>query len=140
MHTVVFQLHDNEYGFDVATVAEVVRMVALTMLPDAPDWLAGVVNLRGHVIPVMDLRRWLHLPAAAPEINTPILIVRVEGQHFGVIADELVEVIDLPDAIIQKATAPDGTLSAVHQMARLDHRVILLLDPSKLSAAIPVIR
>jgi len=140
MQAVIFRLHVDEYGLDVTAVTEVVRMVALTTLPDAPAWMAGVVNLRGHVIPVMDLRRRLHLPEQAPDRNTPILIVQAGEQRFGVIVDAVVEVLELPAASIEAITAPTFPQLAVQQLVHLGQRMILLLDPSRLAVAIPVIR
>ena len=66
MQAILFRLQADEYAFEVSAVTEAVRMVALAALPDAPEWLAGVVNMRGHIMPVIDLRRCLHLPAPAP--------------------------------------------------------------------------
>ncbi|MFZ1769819.1 MAG: chemotaxis protein CheW [Caldilinea sp.] len=139
MQAVIFRLQHDEYALNVTAVSEVVRMVALTPLPDAPEWIAGVVNLRGHVIPVIDLRRRLHLSVQPPDRNTSILIVQTDAQCFGMIVDALVEVLDLPAASIETITAPTTPRFAIQQLIHLDHRVILLLNPSTLSESIPVI-
>ena len=127
MQTVIFRIQNNEYALPVTHVAEVVRMVALKTLPDAPIWLAGLVNLRGHVIPVMDLRRRLHLDAPPPESNTPILIVQTGNRQFGVIVESLVEVTDLPDANLEQVEVADIPQFAVQHVAQWERRVIMIL-------------
>ncbi len=140
MQTMIFAVGAREYALDVTAIVEVVRMVALTTLPDAPDWLAGVVNLRGHVIAVMDLRRRLALPALAPHRNTPIIIAQAAGEQFGIIVDRLVEVIDLPGASVEQITGALPAHFAVHRLAHLDQRVVMVLDTTQLAAAMPTIR
>ena len=139
MQTVIFRIQNNEYALPVTHVAEVVRMVALKTLPDAPIWLAGLVNLRGHVIPVMDLRRRLHLDAPPPESNTPILIVQTGNRQFGVIVESLVEVTDLPDANLEQVEVADIPQFAVQQVAHWERRVIMILAADKLAESTPVI-
>lgn len=139
MRAIMFRLHGDEYALEVSAVSEAVRMVALAALPDAPDWLAGVVNMRGHIMPVIDLRRRLHLPAPPPDINTPIIIVHAGNQQFGAIVDALDAVIDLPDGAVEDLAGPQAGHPALLCLAHLDDRVVKILDPSSLAASIPVI-
>jgi len=76
---VVFRLDAGEYALPVANVGEVLRMVAITPVPEAPEWLPGVINLRGRVIPVIDLRRKLHLPEAKVGVKAPIIVAEHDG-------------------------------------------------------------
>jgi purine-binding chemotaxis protein CheW len=133
MQTVIFRIHDDEYALPVMSVAEVIRMVALRTWPDTPAWIAGVVNLRGNVIPVIDLRKRLHFDASPLHSNTPILIVTAGNRRFGVIVDALVEVADLPDANIEQIAVTAPPQFAVQQLAHLAHRVIMILAPDRLS-------
>mgnify|MGYP000861621354 CR=1 FL=1 len=139
MQAIMFRLQADEYALEVSAVSEAVRMVALAALPDAPDWLAGVVNMRGHIMPVIDLRRRLHLPAPAPDLNTPIIIVHAGERQFGAIVDALEAVIDLPDSVVEPIAGPQAGHSALLGFAHLDDRVVKILDPHSLAASIPVI-
>lgn len=139
MQAIMFRLQDDDYALEVSSVSEVVRMVALATLPDAPDWLAGVVNMRGHIMPVVDLRRWLHLPAPRPDLTTPIIIVHAGEQQFGAIVDALDAVIELPDVVVERLAGPQTGYAALLGLAHLDDRVIKILDPHSLAASIPVI-
>ena len=140
MQAILFRLDEDEYGFDTLVVLEVVRMVALTPLPDMPEWLTGVVNLRGHVIPVIDLRRRLHLPPHTPDLNTPIIIAQSATRPFGVVVDRLDTVIELGGDVVERVAAPGTEQSAlVAGLAHLDHRVVKLLNVDTLAAAIPMI-
>lgn len=140
MQAILFCLDEDEYGFDILSVLEVVRMVALTPLPDRPEWLSGVVNLRGHVIPVIDLRRRLHLPPHAPDLNTPIIIAQSADRPFGVVVDRLDTVIELDGDVVEPLATPGTEQGAlVAGLAHLGRRVVKLLNVDALAAAIPVI-
>ncbi|MCB0038707.1 MAG: chemotaxis protein CheW [Caldilinea sp.] len=140
MQAILFCLDEDEYGFDILSVLEVVRMVALTPLPDRPEWLSGVVNLRGHVIPVIDLRRRLHLPPHMPDLNTPIIIAQSADRPFGVVVDRLDTVIELGGDVVEQLAMPGREQGAlVAGLAHLGHRVVKLLNVDALAAAIPVI-
>src|SRR5437660_1615747 len=72
---VVFRLHAREYALPVGQVVEVLHMVAMTPLPEAPAWLPGLIDLRGQVIPILDLRTRLGLRPQAPDLDTAIVVV-----------------------------------------------------------------
>lgn len=79
-------------------------MVLITPLPDAPAWLTGVINLRGQIIPVIDLRKRIGVEARAVDLGTPILVVDHGGRSIGLIADAIDQIITVPSSSIQ---APD---------------------------------
>lgn len=123
-----FRLHGSEYALNVGDVLEALSMVALARLPEAQPWLAGMLNLRGRVVPVIDLRLRLGLPARPTGLDTPILVVQWAGRSVGLIVDEVTEVLTLPaDALSE----PDQLAGAAHPVvcvARSGDRLILLLD------------
>lgn len=125
---VVFRLHAREYALPISQTVEVLRMVALTPLPEAPEWLPGLINLRGRVIPVMDLRMRLGFRPQFPDQNTAILVAHVDGHILGLIADAVVEILTLPP----ESLAPPNMLSSATQIvasiARVDDRLIVILD------------
>jgi purine-binding chemotaxis protein CheW len=132
---VVFRVVSREYALRLEHVVEVLRMVALTPIPEAPAWLSGLINLRGHVIPVIDVRARLGLSPQTPGLNTPIVVVKTDdSREVGLIVDEVVELLALPAAVI---TQPDAMLGAAHPVAATLHvegRLIVALDPERLCA------
>lgn len=126
---VVFGLQDNEHAVPAEAVVEVLRMVALTPLPEGPDWLPGVINLRGRVVPVIDLRRRLGLPEMAYGLNTPILVVEVDGRIMGLVPDTVVEILSVP---LDAVDTPDGDAGPMEGLARAGDRLIVILDLPRL--------
>ena len=132
---VIFRLAEQEYALPLERVGEVLRMVAITPLPEAPAWLAGVINLRGRVIPVIDLRLRLGLPPRALGLNTPIIVVEHGGRQMGLIADAAVEVLERPaepDAVPAELA---GAALLVTAIIRAGARLITVLDLAPLSAS-----
>jgi purine-binding chemotaxis protein CheW len=129
-----FMLASETYGLEILRVAEIVGLMPVTRVPRLPRFVAGVINLRGRVIPVVDLRLAFGLPTAELGERTCIVIAQIvrEGvmQTVGLIVDEVSEVLDMPvDAI--EATPDFGTsvdTSFVKGVGRVADRVILLLD------------
>lgn len=98
---IAFALAGVIHAIPADQVREVIGMVIITPLPDAPDWLNGVINLRGTVVPVIDLRARVGVTAAPIDLSTPILIVEHEGRSVGVIADAIDQIITVPPSAIQ---------------------------------------
>lgn len=106
---IVIKLGDEQYGIDIKYVDNIVRMQHITRVPKVADYLKGVINLRGEVIPVMSLRIKMELPADELTKSTRIIILKLE-QHgtIGVIVDEVKEVVTLSQEEIEKVSY-DGT-------------------------------
>lgn len=129
-----FRLSGSEYALAVGDVVEVLSMVALAPLPEAPAWLAGMMNLRGRVMPVMDLRVRLNLPPRPIGPETPIIVAQCADRLVGFIVDEVTEVLSLPTEAL---AAPDALAGAAHPIlavARAAGRLILLLDLQRICA------
>lgn len=130
-----FSLGDEHYGIEILRVQEIVGLLPITRVPRLPELVAGVVNLRGRVIPVVDLRLAFGLPGIDHGERTCIIIVRSkrgDGKStvMGALVDEVSEVADLPDKVIEP-TPEFGTgidTSFVRGVGRLEDRVVLLLD------------
>jgi purine-binding chemotaxis protein CheW len=135
---VVFELDDREFGLPIEDIAEIVPMVLVTPVPEVPPWVVGVINLRGRVIPIADLRTRLGLPPREPELNTPILVAEQGTRKLGLIADAVRDVISLPDDALEPPTevgaADTGQLDAVSALARADDRLIVVLDLARVTA------
>lgn len=131
-HVLVFKAESREYALPVRAVVEAVRMVEITPLPEAPSWVDGVLNFRGRVLPVLDLRARLGIPRRERDLSTPIVITAAESGLFGLVADELVEVLSLSSDQIDDASLESSGTPAVTSMVRHHDRLILVLDPDRL--------
>ena len=129
LQLVIFSLAREEYGLPITKVQEINRLAPITKLPQTPDFMEGIINLRGRVIPVIDLRKRFSLPIAESTEETRIVIVEIAGQTAGVIVDAVTEVITLPRTSIEPP--PGGfALNAkyIDGVGKLADRLLILLD------------
>jgi purine-binding chemotaxis protein CheW len=131
---VVLRIQNTEYALPVRSVVEVLRMVALAAMPEAPPWIAGLLNLRGKGILVMNLRQRLGLPALAPDLNTPIVVLEACGEPFGLIADEVVEIVALSRDAFKPVEQLPGSSGLLTAIAHAGERLILILDVDRLGS------
>lgn len=124
-----FHLAGEEYGLPIRTVQEIVAMVPITPVPRSPGHIRGVINLRGRVIPITDLRKRFALPPAEAPENV-IIIVEVDGVVVGLAADQVSEVLQVPADQIEPPPAfgSDVETRYLLGLAKMDNRVRLLLD------------
>ena len=127
---VVFTLGGGEYAIPTGEVGEVLRMVAVTPLPGAPAWLSGIVNLRGRVVPVIDLRTRLGFPDAPIGLSTPILIVEIDGIVAGLIADSVQGMASVSADELTWPGESDAPTPFVRAIAHVPGRLILVVDVS----------
>jgi purine-binding chemotaxis protein CheW len=137
-HTlVVFELDGREFALPIQDIAEILQMVLVTPVPEVPPWVAGVVNLRGRVIPIVDLRTRLGIPTRRPELNTPILIAEQGTRKLGLIADAVRDVVSLEDAALEpppELGTGDASEDAVAALAQAGERLIVVLDLERVTA------
>ncbi|MGI9862435.1 chemotaxis protein CheW [Moorella naiadis] len=93
---VVFQLAGETYGVEINHVQEIIRLQAITEIPRTPAFVEGVINLRGRIIPILDMHKRFHLPAAEATNNTRIMVVELGEMTVGMIVDSVSEVLRLP--------------------------------------------
>ncbi len=98
---VVFQLLDQTYGIDIAAVHEIIRMESITYVPRAPEFIEGIINLRGRIIPVIDLGKRFNLSTGERTKASRIIIVEVGGVTVGMIVDAVLEVLRVPATSIE---------------------------------------
>ncbi len=129
-----FMLGEEEYGLEIDKVQEIIRMMDVTRMPRTPEHIRGVINLRGRVIPVVDLRRKLGLDTASDTSLSCIivsqLIRRGRPVPMGVVVDEVCDVLDIVSDRIQDPPAlmSGGDSDFFIGVAKIDDRVVLLLD------------
>lgn len=127
---VVFRLADESYGVDINSVREIITWQPVTRMPGTPRFIEGVLNLRGSVIPVIDLRKRFEFPEQAHTAETRIMVVEIEGQVVGLVVDAVTEVLRVPSEAIE---APDGFALGVNAaflrgVAKVGERLIVLLQ------------
>ena len=135
-HIVGFQVGRETYGVPIASLHEIVRVPEITAVPDAPDYMEGVINLRGKIVSVLDLRKRFGKPASDSHRHARILVVEHRGRLAGMIVDSASEVIKIPESDIEPAPSMmlEGGLECITGLAKYKGRLIILLDIAKLLA------
>jgi purine-binding chemotaxis protein CheW len=134
LHIVGFKVGRETYGVPITSLHEIVRVPEITAVPDAPDYMEGVINLRGKIVSVIDLRKRFGEPQTALNRRNRILVVEHGGRLCGLIVDSASEVIKIPTAEIEPApaTLQEGGLNCVTGLGKYRGRLIVLLDMAKL--------
>jgi purine-binding chemotaxis protein CheW len=136
LQIVGFQVGRESYGVPIAALHEIVRVPEITAVPDAPAYVEGVINLRGKIVSVVDLRKRFGKPATALDRRNRILVVEHRGRLAGMIVDSASEVVKLPESEIEAAPAmmQEGGLDCVTGLGKYNGRLIILLDIEKVLA------
>ena len=127
---VIFDLSKESYGVDIGTVREIIRIQEITKVPRTPEFVEGLINLRGKVIPVIDLRKRFMLEATHDEKNNRIVVVDIGGQDIGVIVDAVTEVLRIPSDCVEPPSSIISDIESEYLLgiAKLSARLIILLD------------
>jgi purine-binding chemotaxis protein CheW len=134
VQVVSFKLGSEEYGVEIAQVQEINRMVAVTHVPRAPQFMEGVINLRGQLIPIIDLRTRFGMKRAEHTKNTRIVVTEIGAKRVGMVVDSVSEVLRLPVDAIEDA--PDMITGVdteyIRGVGKIEDRLIILLDLAKI--------
>lgn len=134
LQLVTFRLGNEEFSLDILKVQEIIRHMDLTRVPKTPDFVDGVINLRGRVIPVLDLRKRFGLPKDENTNETRIIVVDVDNRTVGLKVDAVSEVLRLPaDTVEPPPAIVTGVESEyIKGVGKLDGRLLILLDVAKI--------
>ena len=134
LQLVSFKIGEEEFGVDILSVQEINRMSQITKVPNTADFIEGVINLRGRVIPVMDLRVKLGMPRKEHGKNTRIVVVELKGQTIGFIVDEVSEVLRISKDITEAPPEMVGGVNSdyITSIGKLEDRLLILLDLEKI--------
>lgn len=134
LQLVSFTIDREEFGVDILKVQEINRMFQITKVPNAPDYVDGVINLRGRVIPVIDLRTKLGLSRKEHDKDTRIIVVELNGKTIGFIVDKVKEVLRIPSSIIEPPPDMVAGMNAeyITAVGKLEDRLLILLDLEKI--------
>lgn len=131
---VVFKLSTEEFAFEVVSVESIIKLQAITKIPHAPNSVVGVTNLRGNIVPVIDLKTRLGLPAAEPSIDTRIVVALIQDQKVGMVVDAVSQVIEIEDTSIEDTPRVSTSIdsSYIRGIVNIDNELVILLDLEKI--------
>jgi purine-binding chemotaxis protein CheW len=130
LQAVTFALGSEEYGVDIAQVQEINRMVTITHVPRAPQFMEGVINLRGQLIPIIDLRTRFGMERSERTKHTRIVVTEIGSKRIGMVVDSVSEVLRIP--VEQIEDAPDLVAGVdteyIRGVGKMGDRLIIMLD------------
>jgi purine-binding chemotaxis protein CheW len=134
MQLVSFRLAQEEYGIEITKVQEIILMGEITRVPQTPDYIKGLINLRSTVIPIVDLRLRFGLAQEPPTDETRIMVVNVAGKTIGIIVDAVSEVLRISH---DQIAPPSPTIAGLGReyltgLVKLENRLLILLDIDKI--------
>jgi len=134
LQLVSFKIEDEEFGIDILKVQEINKMLKITKVPNAPTFVDGVVNLRGRIIPVIDLRTRLGMPRKEHDNKTRIVVVELNGNTIGFIVDEVSEVLRIPRNITEPPPPMVAGINSdyITAVGKLEDKLLILLDLEKI--------
>ncbi len=130
LQLVSFNIGEEEFGVDILKVQEINRMVDVTRVPNTPEYVDGVINLRGKVIPIIDLRRRFGMARKEKDKNTRIIVVELSGKVLGFVVDAVSEVLRIKKSLSEPPPPIIAGIDAdyITAIAKLENRLLILLD------------
>lgn len=127
---VTFRISEEEFGVDILSVQEIIRPIQITMVPHAATFIEGVINLRGKVIPVINMRTRFSLPSVEHDSNTRIVVMEFDQKIVGILVDGVSEVLRIPSSTIEPAPPVVCGVGSeyIRGVGRLADRLLILLD------------
>ncbi|WP_300773235.1 chemotaxis protein CheW [uncultured Desulfovibrio sp.] len=136
LQLVTFRIGEEEFGVDILAVQEIIRLVPITPVPRAPVDIAGVINLRGKVIPVVNMRSRFSLPARDASPQTRIVVMESEEKIVGFLVDAVSEVLRIPVTTVEDPPPVVAGIGSeyIRGVGKLAERLLILLDLDRLMA------
>jgi purine-binding chemotaxis protein CheW len=133
LQLVSFKVEGEEFGVEILKVQEIIRMLEITHVPNTPPFIDGILNLRGKVIPIMDLRSRFGMPRKEHDKNSRIVVVDLGGRIIGFVVDSVNEVLRIPKSVTE---APPPIIAGINAeyitaVGKLEDRLLILLDLDK---------
>ena len=135
LQLVTFRIGEEEFGVDILRVQEIIRIMEITRVPKSPDFVEGVINLRGKVIPIIDLRKRFGLEVKEYVKHTRIIVIEISNMIVGFVVDAVSEVLRIPaDTVEPPPPAVMGGIDSeyISGAGKLEDRLLILLDLDKL--------
>jgi len=130
LQVVGFRVGRETFGLPISIVREIVRVPDITSVPNAPDYIEGVINLRGRIIPVVDLRKRFGEKVGEPSKKNRVVVVELDGRSIGLIVNSASEVLKIPPSEIEAPhdVFQEGELNYITGVGKLKGRLVILLD------------
>jgi purine-binding chemotaxis protein CheW len=137
LQLVTFKLENEEFGVDILKVQEINRMMTITKIPNAPNFIEGVINLRGKIIPIVDLRKRLGFHNGTYDKSTRIIVVELDGLVLGFIVDSVSEVLRINETTVEPPPSIVAGIDSeyIEGVGKLDDRLLILLQLNKIFAS-----
>ncbi|UZP68370.1 chemotaxis protein CheW [Desulfovibrio mangrovi] len=134
LQLVTFSIGDEEFGVDILKVQEIIRTMEITKVPRAPEFVEGVINLRGKVIPIIDLRRRFGLTSKAHDKHTRIIVIEINNMIVGFVVDSVSEVLRIPASTVEPPPPVVAGMESeyISGVGKLQDRLLILLDLDRL--------
>ena len=134
LQLVTFSIGDEEFGVNILKVQEIIRTMEITKVPRAPEFVEGVINLRGKVIPIIDLRRRFGLAPKAHDKNTRIIVIEINNIIVGFVVDAVSEVLRIPASTVEPPPPVEAGVESdyISGVGQLQDRLLIMLDLDKL--------
>lgn len=135
-HLVTFRLDRQTYALPIEAIVQIIPMLAITPLPQACDALEGIINVRGELVPVINLRSYLGMPVVARKLHTPILLVKPANLEVGLIVDEVLDVVSLSEPQVARSQdilpAPLSISPLLAGLVKMETGALFVLDLNRL--------
>jgi purine-binding chemotaxis protein CheW len=137
LQLVTFKVDNEEFAVDILKVQEINKMINITHIPNAPPFVEGVINLRGKIIPIVDLRKRLGFEGKSYDKSTRIIVIELEGIVLGFIVDSVSEVLRISDSTVEPPPALVAGVESdyIEGVGKLDNRLLILLELKKIFSA-----
>ncbi len=137
LQLVTFKVADEEFGLDILKVQEIIRIMEITRVPRAPAFVDGVINLRGKVIPIIDLRQRFGMERREHDQQTRIIVIELDRLIVGFVVDSVSEVLRIPASTVETPPSIVAGVDAeyISGVGKLEDRLLILLDLDKLLSA-----
>jgi purine-binding chemotaxis protein CheW len=134
LQVVGFRVGRETFGLPISMVREIVRVPDITAVPNAPDYIEGVINLRGRIIPVVDMRKRFREESSVPSRKNRIVVVELEGRAIGLLVNSASEVLRIPPSDIEapQDVFQEGELNYITGVGKLKGRLVILLDLNRI--------
>ena len=134
LQLVTFSIGEEEFGVDILKVQEIIRTMEITKVPRAQNFVEGVINLRGKVIPIIDMRRRFGLESKAHDQHTRIIVIEINNMIVGFVVDSVSEVLRIPASTVEPPPPVVAGLESeyISGVGKLHDRLLILLDLDKL--------
>jgi purine-binding chemotaxis protein CheW len=130
MQQVIFKLDKEEYGLDIMKVITIEKYQEVVKVPNTPEYITGIINLRGGVLPIYCLRKKFNLQEKEPDDNTKIIVTVTNGMKIGFIVDSVQEILNIDEANIEETPKIVTGINRkyIKSIAKIDNRMIIIVD------------